>query len=106
MWGATHSERNFREPYSFIPERWLDKENSTDKFGASNAFSLGPRGCIGRKYVFFRLAVPSTLSPSLSFCSMNGGSALVVPERGRVTRLLHYWKFTYLRRSLKRVGRR
>lgn len=49
MWGATHSERNFKEPYKFLPERCLDKENSTDKFGASNAFSLGPRGCIGRK---------------------------------------------------------
>ena len=49
MWGATHSERNFKDPYKFLPERWLNKESSTDKFGASNPFSLGPRGCIGRK---------------------------------------------------------
>lgn len=48
MWGATHSERNFKDPYKFLPERWLNKEASTDKFGASNPFSLGPRGCIGR----------------------------------------------------------
>ncbi|KAL1890217.1 hypothetical protein Sste5346_008371 [Sporothrix stenoceras] len=48
MWGATHSERNFKDPYKFLPERWLNKETSTDKFGASNPFSLGPRGCIGR----------------------------------------------------------
>jgi hypothetical protein len=51
MWASTHSARNFKDPYSFIPERWMDKKNSTDKLGASNPFSLGPRGCIGRKYV-------------------------------------------------------
>lgn len=49
MWAATHAEENFKDPYEFRPERWLDKENATDKLGASNAFSLGPRGCIGRK---------------------------------------------------------
>ncbi|KAM5343822.1 hypothetical protein ACJ41O_012359 [Fusarium nematophilum] len=48
MWAATHAEDNFQDPYEFLPERWLDKENTTDKLGASNAFSLGPRGCIGR----------------------------------------------------------
>ncbi|KIW07450.1 uncharacterized protein PV09_02289, partial [Verruconis gallopava] len=47
-WAASHSERNFDKPYDFIPERWLDKENTTDKLHASQAFSLGPRGCIGR----------------------------------------------------------
>ncbi|KAL2755499.1 hypothetical protein ACRALDRAFT_2041856 [Sodiomyces alcalophilus JCM 7366] len=63
MWGATHSERNFSEPYRFIPERWLDKENSTDKFGASNAFSLGSRGCIGRNlsYMEMRLIIGKLL---------------------------------------------
>jgi cytochrome P450 len=49
MWAATHSKRNFSDPYVFRPERWLDKENATDKLSASNPFSLGPRGCIGRK---------------------------------------------------------
>jgi cytochrome P450 len=53
MWSATHSERNFKDPYAFKPERWLDKKNTTDKLGASNAFSLGPRGCIGRKWVSY-----------------------------------------------------
>lgn len=51
MWAATHSERNFNDPYTFKPERWLNKENTVDKLGASNAFSLGPRGCIGKKLV-------------------------------------------------------
>ncbi|KAJ2892810.1 uncharacterized protein MKZ38_009337 [Zalerion maritima] len=48
MWAATHAEDNFEEPYEFRPERWIDKENTRDKLCASNAFSLGPRGCIGR----------------------------------------------------------
>lgn len=29
----------------------MDKENATDKLHASQAFSLGSRGCIGRKLV-------------------------------------------------------
>ncbi|KAM0331365.1 hypothetical protein ACHAQA_003037 [Verticillium albo-atrum] len=55
MWGATHSARNFSEPYRFRPERWLNKENSNDKFGASNDFSLGPRGCIGRNLAYMEM---------------------------------------------------
>ena len=63
MWASTHSERNFSEPYKFKPERWFDLENSTDKLGASNAFSLGPRGCIGRNlsYMEMRLIVGKLL---------------------------------------------
>lgn len=49
MWSSTKSELSFKDPYVSRPERWMDKENSTDKLGASNAFSMGPRGCIGRK---------------------------------------------------------
>ena len=50
-WAASHSARNFKNPYDFVPERWMDKENATDKLHASQAFSLGSRGCIGRKSV-------------------------------------------------------
>ncbi|KAF2251956.1 pisatin demethylase [Trematosphaeria pertusa] len=64
MWAATHSERNFSDPYVFRPERWLDREkNTTDKLGASNPFSLGPRGCIGRNlsYMEMRLIIGKLL---------------------------------------------
>ena len=63
MWAATHSERNFAEPYKFKPERWFDRDNSTDKLSASNAFSLGPRGCIGRNlsYMEMRLIIGKLL---------------------------------------------
>ncbi|KAF2419707.1 pisatin demethylase [Tothia fuscella] len=63
MWAATHSERNFSQPYEFRPERWMDKENTTDKLHASNPFSLGPRGCIGRNlsYMEMRLIIGKLL---------------------------------------------
>ncbi|CAO2655259.1 Nn.00g103230.m01.CDS01 [Neocucurbitaria sp. VM-36] len=63
MWAATKSKRNFADPYVFRPERWFDRENATDKLGASNAFSLGPRGCIGKhlSYMEMRLIIGKLL---------------------------------------------
>jgi cytochrome P450 len=48
---AYRNLNNFREPYSFIPERWLPEygEFDTDKKHALQPFSLGPRVCLGRK---------------------------------------------------------
>ncbi|MCJ1383955.1 hypothetical protein MMC17_007069 [Xylographa soralifera] len=51
-WSVTHDSANFHHPNDFIPERWIDP-NCTDVKEASQPFSLGPRGCIGRKYVIF-----------------------------------------------------
>ena len=48
MWAATHNPKNFKDPDTFRPERWLDP-NCTDQPGASNPFLLGPRACIGQK---------------------------------------------------------
>lgn len=39
---------NFEQPYNFKPERWLGK-NERDILEASQPFSLGPRGCLGRQ---------------------------------------------------------
>lgn len=47
-WAVTHDPRNFHEPMTFIPERWLDPE-CKDVKEASQPFSLGYRACIGRK---------------------------------------------------------
>ncbi|OAL05172.1 cytochrome P450 [Phaeosphaeriaceae sp. SRC1lsM3a] len=55
MWAATKSLRNFDSPYEFRPERWLDREGSVDKLSASNAFSLGPRGCIGKHLAYMEM---------------------------------------------------
>lgn len=68
-WASSHSERNFKDAYEFIPERWMDRKNATDKLHASNPFSLGPRGCIGKKYVLscpFGLNLDTNAKPSLS----------------------------------------
>ncbi|KAF5027086.1 hypothetical protein F66182_798 [Fusarium sp. NRRL 66182] len=47
-WTVTHDEANFHAPYEFKPERWLDK-SCEDNLDASQPFSLGPRGCVGKK---------------------------------------------------------
>lgn len=39
---------NFEQPFTFNPKRWLGK-NERDILEASQPFSLGPRGCLGRQ---------------------------------------------------------
>lgn len=46
---ASLSSKNFDSPLEFQPERWLG-ENNKDYLEAAQPFSLGPRGCLGRKY--------------------------------------------------------
>jgi len=47
--------KNFHDPWSFKPERWLDpKLRLLDDPEASQPFSLGPRGCMGRRQVQIR----------------------------------------------------
>jgi len=50
-WCAHHSSANFKDPDSFIPERWLEGANhfAGDLKLAHRPFSLGPRGCIGKE---------------------------------------------------------
>ncbi|KAK8062768.1 cytochrome P450 [Apiospora hydei] len=50
-YAAVHSPRNFSHHEAFAPERWLDGGDARyagDRLHASQAFSVGPRGCIGR----------------------------------------------------------
>lgn len=52
MLATQRSSLNFKKPNSFIPERFLgDPEFDLDKRHALQPFSLGPRNCLGRKYV-------------------------------------------------------
>lgn len=45
-----HSARNWSEPESFRPERFLEPEKfPNDCLDALQPFSFGPRNCIGRK---------------------------------------------------------
>lgn len=46
------SSKNFVDPDSFHPERWLgDPRFSNDDKNAFHPFSYGPRNCLGKKYV-------------------------------------------------------
>ncbi|KAF2763809.1 cytochrome P450 monooxygenase-like protein [Teratosphaeria nubilosa] len=55
---ASMDSRNFHEPWTFKPERWLDaKLREKDKQDASQPFSLGPRGCMGRSMGWMELRI-------------------------------------------------
>jgi cytochrome P450 len=63
-----HNEESFPEPWSFKPERWIpvDDASREDVSLAREAmcpFSLGKRGCIGKKlaYIEMRIAIASLL---------------------------------------------
>ena len=46
---TAHSERNFKDPELFVPERWMgDARYANDNREAIQPFSFGPRNCIGR----------------------------------------------------------
>ncbi|KAL8708610.1 MAG: hypothetical protein Q9220_006546 [cf. Caloplaca sp. 1 TL-2023] len=51
---ASLSSENFYDPFSFKPERWLG-ENTRDKLDASQPFSMGARGCLGRNLAWMEL---------------------------------------------------
>ncbi|KAF2449310.1 cytochrome P450 [Karstenula rhodostoma CBS 690.94] len=44
---ASLDPANFKDPLDFIPERWIE-HNGHDVYEASQPFSTGPRGCLGR----------------------------------------------------------
>ncbi|KAK1232459.1 hypothetical protein PQX77_004397 [Marasmius sp. AFHP31] len=47
MVGIQYNPRYFEDPFEYKPSRWHGMKNDSDQF---SAFSLGPRGCIGRKF--------------------------------------------------------
>lgn len=49
---ANHSPRNFAEPETFAPERWMDdrpEKFENDNRDGVHTFSFGPRSCLGKK---------------------------------------------------------
>jgi cytochrome P450 len=63
-----HDETAFLEPWSFRPERWIatgevSEEQVKRAREAMCAFSLGPRGCVGKKlaYMEMKFAIASLL---------------------------------------------
>lgn len=50
---TNYSPSNFRDPYDFVPERWLaDSDYQGDNRDARQPFSVGPRNCIGKNLAF------------------------------------------------------
>ncbi|KAK1962023.1 cytochrome P450 CYP11/CYP12/CYP24/CYP27 subfamily protein [Colletotrichum sublineola] len=56
-----HSARNFTQPESFVPERWLNDgagaSFSHDRKETFQPFSFGPRDCIGRNLAYAELRI-------------------------------------------------
>ncbi|KAH0357426.1 benzoate 4-monooxygenase cytochrome P450, partial [Aureobasidium melanogenum] len=52
---ASMSSVNFKDPFKFVPERWL--ENKEDDPDASQPFSYGPRACMGRNLAWTELSL-------------------------------------------------
>ncbi|KAF2445636.1 cytochrome P450 [Karstenula rhodostoma CBS 690.94] len=57
-YAAYHSPANFRNPDSFVPERWLpegQQEYGSDNKEVFNAFSYGPRNCLGKNLAYHEM---------------------------------------------------
>ncbi|KAF1810537.1 cytochrome P450 [Eremomyces bilateralis CBS 781.70] len=55
-WAAYHSDRNFRDPDDFVPERFLgDEKYKDDRFDVLQPFSYGPRNCIGQNLAYLEM---------------------------------------------------
>lgn len=49
QWSIHHSKEHWTEPWTFRPERFLEKDSTKDNLSALQPFSNGPRQCLGRK---------------------------------------------------------
>lgn len=56
---STHRQKsNWRDPDSFVPERWLnDPKYKSDNRASFAPFSLGSRNCIGRNLAYSEMRV-------------------------------------------------
>jgi len=60
QWSAYLSERNFVDADKFCPERWLNNGGAkykNDKREVVNAFSMGPRNCLGMTLAYVEMKV-------------------------------------------------
>ena len=63
-YAAYHTERNFKDPDRFVPERWMGApEYADDKRKDCQPFSFGPRNCLGKNlaYAEMRLIIAKVL---------------------------------------------
>ncbi|KAM0466389.1 hypothetical protein ACHAP7_012294 [Fusarium lateritium] len=57
-WATYHSEKNFKKPFEFHPERLLgDQAFKSDRHDTLQPFHIGPRGCMGRNLAYVEMKV-------------------------------------------------
>ncbi|KAI1384971.1 cytochrome P450 [Hypoxylon trugodes] len=55
------SASNFRDPMSFIPDRWMgDAKYATDRRDVVQPFSVGPRNCPGQRFALYNIKLALT----------------------------------------------
>ncbi|GME30698.1 Cytochrome p450 protein [Neofusicoccum parvum] len=53
---AYHSPLNFKDPDSFVPERWLgDARYDSDRKSVLQPFAFGPRNCLGKNLAYHEM---------------------------------------------------
>lgn len=108
-WSINHSADNWDDPFTFRPERFLEEskddgeENGKNVLEALQAFSVGPRNCIGRKYV-------TVLSLFLLLCldwklTCRGGSLAYAEMRLILARMLFEFDMTLAEDSHRWIER-
>ncbi|KZL75146.1 cytochrome P450 [Colletotrichum tofieldiae] len=57
-WAMYHNEKNFKNPFTFHPERFLgDPEYASDRKEAFQPFHIGPRNCLGRNLAYVEMRI-------------------------------------------------
>lgn len=87
QWSVVHDEKYFHRPDDFIPERWTKGEKASemgDRLEASQPFSYGPRGCLGKKYV-------TNPTPFLTYTRLNSYSLAALEMRLILAQMM--WKY-------------
>ncbi|PQE23749.1 Isotrichodermin C-15 hydroxylase protein [Rutstroemia sp. NJR-2017a BBW] len=50
-----HNPQYYPQPFSFLPERWINEKSAAVAQSAFCPFSIGPRGCIGKGVAYVEL---------------------------------------------------
>jgi cytochrome P450 len=83
-----HKEQYFADPYTFLPERWLQDESSLDEeaaakrklmYDAFTPFSIGSRGCGGKAMAYLEASL--TIAKTLWYLDFRR------PDNARLDRL-------------------